>query len=179
MKEAASEQTKESIKYIVSTYKTLCHFQKLDVRNIFVGNFLRCLFVYLYVICRTLICICMYMCVSLSVCVLFLMQIHLHISAANLKTSVGNVRWFPTNWGHVQNVPQTPQNAQSRGKPDTFFSLVTTTVISIHSCKVSRESFRFLKSLRNIPKIGPKVLHNVPSRGIRAAKFFLAHWLSE
>ena len=137
------------------------------------------LFICMWFVAPWYVYVCICACLSVSVCVLFLMQIHLHISAANLKTSVGNVRWFPTNWGHVQNVPQTPQNAQSRGKPDTFFSLVTITVISIHSCKISRESFRFFKSLRNIPKIGPKVLHNASSRGIRAAKFFLAHWLSE
>ena len=29
------------------------------------------------------------------------------------------------------------------------------------------------------PKIGPKILHNVPSRGIPGLKFFLVHWMSE
>ena len=65
------------------------------------------------------------------------------------------------------------KNVQSRGKTNTFLGLVTTTVISRHSCKMSRECFKFLKTLNNIPKIDPKILHNAPSRGIRAVNFFL------
>ena len=68
---------------------------------------------------------------------------------------------------------KTPKNVQSRGKTNTFLGLVTTTVISRHSCKMSRECFKFFKTLNNIPKIDPKILHNAPSRGIRAVNFFL------
>ena len=55
---------------------------------------------------------------------------------------------------------KTPKNVQSRGKTNTFLGLVTTTVISRHSCKMSRECFKFFKTLSNIPKIDPKILHN-------------------
>ena len=60
-------------------------------------------------------------------------------------------------------------------KYNIFFSLVTTTTISKSSCKISRECFKFLKTLRSIPETGPKILDNAPSRGKLALKFILAH----
>ena len=39
-----------------------------------------------------------------------------------------------------------------------FFKIVTIAEIPIHACKTSKECFKFLKALRNIPKIGPKIL---------------------
>ena len=47
-------------------------------------------------------------------------------------------------------------NVQSRGKSNTFLNLVITTVISSHLCKISRKSFNFLRTLRNITKISSK-----------------------
>ena len=40
---------------------------------------------------------------------------------------------------------KTPKGVQSRGNPNIFLSLVTTRVKSRHSCKISRECFKFLK----------------------------------
>ena len=44
----------------------------------------------------------------------------------------------------LQNGPKPPQK-QSRGVPNTLFSLMTATVIPRHSCKISKEYFTFLK----------------------------------
>ena len=74
----------------------------------------------------------------------------------------------------VQNVPKTLKNFQSKGRPDTFFSLVTTTVISRHSCKISRECFRFLKTWMNMPKIDPKILHNASQHRDTCCKILLS-----
>ena len=38
----------------------------------------------------------------------------------------------------------------------SFLSLVTITIISRHSCKISREYFTFPKTLRNIPSTSTK-----------------------
>ena len=65
----------------------------------------------------------------------------------------------------VQNVPKTLKYVQSRERPNTIFSLVTVIVISRHLCKISRECFKFLKTLNNIPKIASKILHNSPAEG--------------
>ena len=46
--------------------------------------------------------------------------------------------------------------------------------LSRYSHNISREYFKFFEKLREIPKIGPKIMHNAPIRGIRAVKFFLA-----
>ena len=67
----------------------------------------------------------------------------------------------------VQNGPKTPKNFQSGGRPNTFFSLVTTTVISRYSCKTSKECFKFLKTLRNISKIGIDCQSNTKFHKIR------------
>ena len=37
-----------------------------------------------------------------------------------------------------------------------------------------KESLKFLKTLRTIPKISPKIQHNAPRREIGAVKYFLA-----
>ena len=71
--------------------------------------------------------------------------------------------------------PKTQKSVKSLGRLNTNFSLVATTVISMHLCKISRESFRFLKTLRNVSKIGSKTLHNAPSKEIPAMKSFLVH----
>ena len=55
-----------------------------------------------------------------------------------------------TYW--TKNTPKCPKHSQAK----TFTSLVTTTVISRHSCKISIECFKFLNTLCNIPKISPK-----------------------
>ena len=45
----------------------------------------------------------------------------------------------------VQNGPNTPKSVQNRGRPNT--------VTSRHSSKISRESIKFLKALRNTPSV--------------------------
>ena len=75
----------------------------------------------------------------------------------------------------VENEANIPKNTQSRGKPSTFLSLVTNAIISRHSCKISREYYKFLNSSRNISKIAAKLLHNAPRRDMSAVKLFLAH----
>ena len=66
------------------------------------------------------------------------------------------------------------KNIQSRGRPSTLPSLVTITVISRPSCKISRECFTFLKTLSNIPKIGPKILQNAPQQRDQSCEIFLS-----
>ena len=52
-----------------------------------------------------------------------------------------------TKW--TKNTPKCRKQRES-----TFLSLVTTTLISGHSCKISSAYFKFLKLLRKIPNIG-------------------------
>ena len=76
---------------------------------------------------------------------------------------------------NVQNGSKIPQNSQSRGRLNKVLSLVISTVISIHSYKISGEYFKFFETLRNLPC---KKFHKVrsgtaPSRGADAVKRFL------
>ena len=73
----------------------------------------------------------------------------------------------------VHNGPHTLENIKSLKRANINFSLVTNTVISRHSCKISREYFKFLKTMKNVPKIGTNIQHNAPSREMREVKFFL------
>lgn len=79
---------------------------------------------------------------------------------------------------HTTKQTKAPKNVQSRGRHNTCYDLVTTAVISKHPYKISTKCFTFLKTLKSIPKIDWKMLHNVPSRGIYAMRFYLAHWLT-
>ena len=47
---------------------------------------------------------------------------------------------------------------KAEGDSTQFFKIVTIAEIPRHACKTSKECFKFLKALRNIPKIGPKIL---------------------
>ena len=80
----------------------------------------------------------------------------------------------PNYLGKIElNRSKAPKNVHSRGRPNTFFSLVTTAIISIHSYKISRDCFTFLKTLSNIPKIGPKILPNAPQQRNKCCEVFL------
>ena len=121
-----------------------------------------------------------YVCVCIYVCVLLLIQMYLDISAniseIQMKMLNGSLYYLRNI---VQNWPKSPQNAQSRGRPNLFVSLVTTTVISRYSCKIWREcnfSQVIVEYTQNRPK---KILRKAPSKGLSAVKFFGAHWLSE
>ena len=72
---------------------------------------------------------------------------------------------------HTTKRTKNTQKCSKQREPSTFFSLSITIIISRHSCKISKEYFKFRKTLRNIPKTGPKIKDNVPSRGIRAMNF--------
>ena len=74
----------------------------------------------------------------------------------------------------VQNGPKATKNVQDRGRPSTFLSLVTTTVILRHSWKKSRECFTFLNTSRNIPKIDPKILQSSPQQRDKSCEIFLS-----
>ena len=69
----------------------------------------------------------------------------------------------------IQNGPKTPRKDQSRERPNTF---LTTTVVSIHSRKISREYFNILKALRNILKLSPKIFHNSSEQGDACCEIF-------
>ena len=73
----------------------------------------------------------------------------------------------------MQNGQNSPKNVQGGKKLNTFLNLMIIAVISRHSCKISTEFFSFLKKLSNIPKIDPKILHNVPCSGLHVLHFFL------
>ena len=49
----------------------------------------------------------------------------------------------------------TPKYTKQKGL-NTFFSLVTTTIISTYSCKISKDCFKFLKTLKKYPKYTQK-----------------------
>ena len=55
------------------------------------------------------------------------------------------------------------QKCQKRREANAFFCFVTTTIISKHSRKISRECFKLLYTSRSILKIDPNILHNAPS----------------
>ena len=74
----------------------------------------------------------------------------------------------------VQNEPKANKNVQDRGRPSTFLSLVTATVILRYSWKKSRECFTFLNTLRNIPKIGPKILQSSHQQRDKSCEIFLS-----
>ena len=63
----------------------------------------------------------------------------------------------------VRNGSKTTKNVESGGRPNAFFCFVTTTIISKHSRKISRECFKLLCTSKNILKIDPNILHNAPS----------------
>ena len=48
-----------------------------------------------------------------------------------------------------------PKYTKQKGL-NTFFSLVTTTIISTYSCKISKDCFKFLKTLKKYPKYTQK-----------------------
>ena len=67
----------------------------------------------------------------------------------------------------VQNGLKHPKMSKAEESSIHFYSLVTITVTSRNLWKISKECFKFIKTLKNIPKIGQKI----PSRGIHAANF--------
>ena len=79
------------------------------------------------------VCVCAFLCVN--VCVCYCWYRYIYISQ--------KFRWKPSNVSHyfrniVQNRPETPKNAHTRGRSNTFFSLMTITIISKYSYKISR-----------------------------------------
>lgn len=54
----------------------------------------------------------------------------------------------------VQNGSKTLKNVPNWARLNTVFSFVSTILISRHPCKISKEYFKFLKALTNIPKKG-------------------------
>ena len=96
-------------------------------------------------------------------------------NSAQWTKTPNNVQREAQHEEHSTRWTKTPKNVHTESQHISLF--VITSVISRHSCKISRECFKFLKTLSNILKIGLKILHIAPRRGIRVAKFFLVHWL--
>ena len=84
--------------------------------------------------------VCVY-CVYVYVCVIVHADIFTYLSNVSQKfrSKCEMVSYFLKNIS--QNGPKTPKNDQTRGRPNVSLRLVTTTVISRHSYKISRECY--------------------------------------
>ena len=110
--------------------------------------------------------VCVYMCVHLCLCYCWyiytcISQQHISKIKINIKK---NTLLFEERSGKW--TKKHKKHTQSWGRENTFLSLVTTTVLSRHSWKISKDFFRFLEILRYTPKIRAIILHNAQNKGI-------------